>query len=340
MNAMNARRLASLSLLLVVACGGQKAEEAPPAPAPQAAEPAPPADAWRRERPKADPVPELHAPVPVQKVLTNGLTVLSVPKPALPIVNVSLIIKSGSAQDPAGQEGVAGFTADMLKNGTAKLTAEAIADEVETRGSSIDVDVDEDSITLSATALKENIGAVFDVMADLVQHAAFQPKEIERARKQRQASLAQSQDDPARTANRVFRSVVYGGHPYGHTTLGTTKALKKLGKKELQAYFAAHFRPANAAVVVVGDWTVDEAQKEVDKRLGAWKGKPAVQAPPAAPQAQPAELALVARSGAPQSQLMVGHLAVSRADPDYFSLVICNAILGGLFNSRINMNLR
>lgn len=338
----------STSQLLCVAllgtalgCGSSKKDQAPAQPAP-AATPAQADDAFRATPPAPAPAPALHAPVPVKRVLANGLTVLSVPKPGLPLVNLSVVIRSGSAQDPKGMEGLAGFTGEMLKAGTAKYKAEAVADETETRGVSIDVDVDEDAITVSTTSLKDNFAPVFDIVTDILQHAAFDPKEMEHERRMRLAALQQANDDPQRAATRVFRKVVYGDHPYGHTTLGTEAAIKKMGRKDLQSYFAKHFRPANAAVVVVGDLTVDEAVAEVEKRLGAagWKGAPGSQAAPAKPVELPAGLSLVPRPDAPQSQLFIGHLGAARSDPDYFGIVLTNAILGGLFNSRINMNLR
>lgn len=295
---------------------------------------------FREKQPVGGPIPEIHAPTPVRKVLANGLTVFAIQKAGLPLMHMQIVVRSGSAEDPESLPGTAGFVGDMLKSGTDKLSATALADEMEMRGASLNISADEDSISISSTALSNNFPTVFDLVADVAQHSAFSSKEVERVRKQRLAALQQIQDEPQRAADQVFRAVVYGNHPYGHTLLGNQKTIAKITAKQLKDYFARHFVPGNAAVIIVGDMTAEAAVAEVEKRFGQWHGNGASSPPPPDPQEQPAGISLVPRPGAPQSQLMIGHLGVSRADPDYYALVMCNAILGGLFNSRINMNLR
>jgi zinc protease len=302
------------------------------------------AESFRTQVPMTGPQPALHAPVPIKKVLHNELSVLAVPKPGLPLCSVSVIIKSGSAQDPGHLPGLAGFTAEMLKMGTQRRSAQALAREVESLGTSIEISADDDAIVLTTTALKENIGKVMEVLADQLLHPKFAREEVSRVRHMRLAALSQEHNDPHRSVGQVFGKVVYGDHPYAHTQLGSAAALKKIGAPHLEGYYAQHFRPANAAVIVVGDVTVDEAQHLVDLHLGAWHAAvdapSGVQARPVTPVEQPSEVTLVSRPGAPQSQLMIGELSVARDTPDYFALTLCNAILGGMFNSRINMNLR
>ena len=295
---------------------------------------------FRNTMPVSGPQPALHAPIPTKHVLANGLTVYSVSKMGLPLVNVALIVRSGSAQDPTALPGLAGFVGEMLKTGTDSTKAEAIADAVESRGTSIEVDVDEDAITVGSTMLKDNFEPVFDVLADIAQHASFNSEEIKRVRSLREAGLKQAQDNPQQAAAQVFRRVVYGEHAYAHMPAGTLNTVKQVARKDLQTYFKRHFRPANAAVVVVGDLSNEDALAAVEKRLGSWKGETAAAPALGAPLEQKPEVTLVPRADAPQSQLMIGELGISRTDPDYFNMVICNAILGGLFNSRINMNLR
>jgi zinc protease len=297
-------------------------------------------EAWRRVRPPTGPLPSLHAPVAQSTRLENGLTLLSVQQSTLPLVRVTAIVKSGAAQDPVGAAGLAAFMADVLKMGTPSLTAEAIAEATETQGSGIEISVSEDAMTVSMTVLKQNLGPVLDVLADVLQHPTFAAHEMERARKLRLNTLSQTEADPVHLARRVFREVIFGGHAYGHTPLGTATALHNLRRKDLQGYYAAHVRPANMAILVVGDLTANDAAKAIGSRFGSWRSTGNVQAPPPPPKAQVPRTVLVPRPGAPQSQLVIGELGVARDTPDYYPLVMCNAILGGLFNSRLNMNLR
>jgi zinc protease len=307
---------------------------------PTAASALPDADAWRKTRPPTGPLPTLQAPLGHKSQLENGLTIVTVPKQALPLVHVSVVIKSGSAQDPATLPGLASFMADMLKMGTRSQSAQAIAEAVETQGASLELSADEDNIMLSATVLKDNVGAVLDVIADVLRHPDFAKDEMERARKLRLSTLSQLDSEPVHLSRRVFREVVFGQHPYGHVPFGTAPGLHKIKRQDLRAFYKTHVRPANVAVMVVGDLSVAEAQSHIEKRLGGWNGAPQTQTPPTAPTESAPQVALVPRPGAPQSQVVVGNLGVARGTPDYYPLVMCNAILGGLFNSRINMNLR
>ena len=320
----------------------------PPEAAPAANAPAPTADAdaaavddaFRAAAPPSQPTPPLRAPVPRRTLLSNGLTVLTVHKPGLPIVHASLVIRSGSAADPADQEGLAGFTADMLEMGTQSLSAAQLAERVEGYGTSINIEVDEDTTSLSTTALAEHFPGVFAILAEMAQQPAFAVAEVERVRKSRSATLAQSQDSPQYAASAAFRRVVFGSHPYAHLPLGSSRTVAKIQRSQLQSFYKSHYRPANSALILVGDLDDAAALTAAQAAFGAWQGPRAQRPNPPPPRARAAEVSLVARPDAPQSQLVLGHLGVAREDPDYYALVLCNAILGGVFNSRINMNLR
>jgi zinc protease len=324
---------AALFTLPLMACSAPQ----PPPPAPA---PAPVAQSFRASRPMAAPTPDFTPPIPTKTILPNGLTLLAVEKPGLPLISLTVLIKSGAAQDPANLPGLSGFLGEMLRSGTKSRNADKIADELETRGASLMVGADQDSMTMSLTALNENFDAVFEVVADMLQNPAFTSQEIERVRHRKLAALAQERDDPARTASRVFRRVLFDTHPYGHTALGDEAALKKIGRADLEAFFKAHVRPANAAIAVVGNLTTEEAKTKVLARLGTWKGKPGTTHPPKPASDQTPVVTLVDRPGAPQSEIRVGELGLQRLHPDYFAVQMCNAILGGMFNSRVNLNLR
>jgi zinc protease len=331
------RRIATLAVL-AIGCGGNNTAKQEPSVAPAPAV----EQSFRAQPPAPGPTPELVAPVPTKTVLDNGLTVLTYQKKGLPLVYVEVAVKAGSAADPEALPGLAGFTADMLKQGTKTRSASQIAEEVETLGSGIGVEVDEDSTSVSFSALAQNFAPVFDVAADVLLNPAFANEEVERSRKRRLGSLAEVRDDPHSAVWRVFKRTIFGDTPYGHTVIGEEKAIAKISAKDLRGFYDKVYAPANAAIVVVGDVSDADAVAEVKKRLGGWKPAKgaAPTTPPKAPEPNDAALVLVNKRDAPQSQLNIGHLGVPRDHPDYFSLVLCNAILGGQFNSRINMNLR
>jgi len=324
------RTILAIMTTSLLACGGPAQQEQPQVAA---------AD-FRATPPPPGPLPAFHAPVATRTKLGSGLSIFSVEKDELPLVSASITFRSGTAADPSTRPGLVGFLGDVLRSGTTSRSADQIADAIESRGAALHVGIDEDSITFSFTALAENFAPVFEVVADVLGNPAFSAKEIERVRKRRLGALAQSMDDAHSTAGRVFDRVVFGDHPYGHSVLGTEAALKAIGQQDLRKFFDQHIRPANAAVILVGSLAKANALAVVNKTLSSWKGKAGLTSPP--PDAKPLAggIVLVKKTGAPQSQLRIGELGVARSDPDYFPLVMCNAILGGLFNSRINMNLR
>ena len=140
---------------------------------------------FRRNPPQPGPEPQILVPAPNEAILPNGLTVLSVPKNDLPLVHFQLVVKSGSGRDPKKRQGLAGFFSEMLKAGTTKRSAKEIATSIETLGSNLHIDIDEDSITIAFTALSENFPPVLDLVADMILNPAFSAQETERVRKRR-----------------------------------------------------------------------------------------------------------------------------------------------------------
>ncbi len=149
---------------------------------------------------------------------------------------------------------------------------------------------------------------------------------------------------PSATADRAFATAVYGDHPYGHLAIGTMAALEHMTLDDVRDFHSRAYQPADAVLIVVGDLSHDQAREEAAASFGAWVAEPSagrvVAACLDAPEPATDRLLLVDRAGAAQSELRIGHVAVSRRTPDYHALVVGNLVLGGQFVSRLNMNLR
>ncbi len=171
---------------------------------------------------------------------------------------------------------------------------------------------------------------------------SFPEKELERLRTQRLAALLRLVDSPPAIAGLVFPKLLYGdSHPYGRPNSGTPKSVKGLTRDDVVSFYKALFVPNNAALIVVGDITPDAIMPVLESALKDWKpGSPVAQSLPEPPSSKPVTVYLIDKPGAAQSILTVGQVGVSRSTPDYFPLTIMNAILGGQFSSRINLNLR
>jgi len=338
-HALGQRTLRAVSVLcpiFVLSCAHGVQAHAPQ----KSAQSAPDRDAFRRTVPTSEAAPALHLPVPEHVTLPNGLGVWILPKRDLPLVQVVALIKSGAAQDPPHMEGLASLTAEVMRRGTRSRSAHAIALEVENLGGYLGCSVEDDATYVEAGALTQNMGPVLDVLADVLQHPSFDRGEFERVQKERLSDLAQMQSRPQAIASTVVRQVVHGQHPYGHLGLGTPKSVRAIHPAALATFYGRHVRPANTQIIIVGDVSPAEAQAMIAERLGSWHGPAGEQGPPPTGHPQGRQIALVHRPEATQSQLVVCTKGLSRHDPDFYSAMLANEILGGLFNSRLNMNLR
>jgi zinc protease len=178
-------------------------------------------------------------------------------------------------------------------------------------------------------------------MTDVVLHPAFPTAEVERQRASRLGELAQLRDDPERVAAVAASGALYGArHPYGYGQLGTESAIRAATRDGLMDFWRRHYVPGNAALVVSGDITRAELKALAESKLLGWS-KGEVQAVlPGAPATTRARLVMVDKPGAPQTALRVASIGSARKTPDYPAMQVMNAALGGLFSSRINLNLR
>jgi len=298
-------------------------------------------ETWRRTPPKPGPAPRFTLPQGESFKLPNGLTVIVHPNPALPLVAAELVVKSGSDANPSDQPGLAGFTADMLDEGTATRSAPRIADEIAQLGAFLDSAASSDASTVSLLALRATFPQALDVLADVVLRPAFPTAEVERQRASRIGELTQQRDDPALVAAVAAAGALYGpDHPYGYGQLGTEQAIRATTRENLVRFWRRHYLPGNAALVVSGDITADELRALATARFGGWERADAAVSAVGDPSGTKARLVVVDKPGAPQTALRVTTIAAARRTPDYPAMQVMNAALGGLFSSRINLNLR
>src|SRR5215813_466073 len=296
---------------------------------------------WRKDPPKPGASTALHLPVPQEFKLSNGLTVLYSERPGLPVVAASLVVRSGSGANPADKPGLASFTARMLQQGTSTRNALQIADSAADLGASLGSRASMDSSSVGTQVLTRNFPEALELLADVALHPTFPKDEIERVRKEREAALVQEKDDPFSVASRVMRNALYGPHnPYGYPDIGTSESLKTVSREDLLKFWQEHYFPNDAAIIVAGNIKLTTLKPLLEKAFAAWKQGQPTAAPSGALQSSEARLILVDRPGAPQTTLECYELGAARSTPDYAPLEVMNTELGGLFSSRINMNLR
>jgi len=295
---------------------------------------------WRAKAPTPGPVPKFSLPVPEKAQLANGLTIYLVERHNLPLMAATLYTISGSELNPLDKPGLSGFTADMLTEGTAARSALKFAEDTDQIGATIATQAGYSSASVSLSALSWNAGGGFDLLSDATLHPAFDAKEVERIRNQRVTAVLQENDEPFSLALRTANHVLFPNSPYGFSVLGTEASNKAIKREDLTAFWKRGYVPSNAVLAIAGDLNLAQAKELATKYFGAWSGNATSSQALVTPSAPAKSVALVDKPGAPQTALLLSSLGASRSTPDYVPLEVMNTALGGLFSSRINMNLR
>jgi predicted Zn-dependent peptidase len=296
----------------------------------------------RSRLPQVGPDRPFRLPKPRKWQLADGMQVWTVERRSLPVVAAMLVLPVGSADDPASLPGVAALTADLLDEGTRARSGLELHDALARIGAQFDTECVSDATLLGVLSLVTHADAALELLAEIAFTPRFAPEDVDRLRTQRRQRLRQMRDVPSALADRVFVEELYRGHPYGHLPIGTEQALDAVGLDDIRSFHARAYRPERATLVLVGDLDHEPAFALAERRFGrtaatgeSHAARPAVMSPDLS-----GEAVIVHRPNAQQSELRIGRVGVSRSTGDYHALVVANAVLGGQFTSRINLNLR
>ncbi|MFI5306033.1 MAG: M16 family metallopeptidase [Polyangiales bacterium] len=299
-----------------------------PAPAPKQQ---PPAPAARRE---------VKFPAIARSQTPNGLELDTVELRQLPVVDLKLVIRSGSAADPENMPGLAHLTATMLKEGTQKRNSQKLAEAIDFLGAHLNIGNDTDRVYIEVKALSDHFVEALELLAEIAQKPAFDKGELDKLKKRELSRLELQSQNPRFLANRELHKALYGAHPYGH--VDTTKAVvERVQRADLARWHGQHFAPNNAILVVAGDVDAAQVEREAARVFGSWKKHevPAL-ATTTLPSRDKREVVLVDRPKSVQSLIYAGNLALARRDPEFVPLMVANQVLGGSAASRLFMDLR
>ena len=299
----------------------------------------------RSRLPEVGPDPAFKFPKIVRHTLANGLEVRTIEHPTVPVVTLVMQIEGGLGADPPKREGLAAITADMVDEGTGALGAIDVAEALAGIGGEYDVDVGADTTVFTLTTLTRLAGRGAALLADLLIRPSLREIDFERVRRLRLDRLRQLKDLPPAVADRAFLKLTYGAHPYGHLAIGTEQALAALTPEHVVEFHERTFRANGATLILAGPMSHGELLAIADNAFSGWDGtRPAYGEVAADVEVStlqaPIRLAVVPRPAAAQSELRMGHLSARRNTPDYASMLVMNALLGGQFVSRINLKLR
>lgn len=295
-----------------------------------------------RAVPVVSSIPVFQPPHMSRAVLPNGLSTMMVARRGLPVFDVRLIACGGAWLDPVAKAGRASLTAELLDEGTHRLSALEISAQVELLGAELHLRAGWDACVFSLHGLTSKFDAILDLLAEVSLEPSFPAAEFERKQEERLHTLLQERDEPRTVAVKKLNHAVFGpAHPCAWPLDGTMETIEALAVTDLLASYRATFVPPSSHVLLVGELDRDRAMEAVQKRFGDWRSSAALSAPTLAePRRGTRAIHLIDRPGAAQSEVRVGHVGVPRRTPDFFPLVVMNTILGGSFKSRLNMILR
>ncbi len=281
---------------------------------------------------------------PKETKLDNGLRVIVAERPGLPLLAAELLVRSGSEIDPPDRAGTASMTGTLLTKGTEKMSAPEIAAAIESLGGTIASGASWDSATAVVAVMSDKAEPALGILADVVLHPTFKAEEIDRLKKQALDGLQVAMQQPGALAGLARPRILFGQSGYGHQSGGTIESVQAIQRDDVLKVYHESFRPNNAALILVGDVTLEKGRAFAQKFFGEWKAETSAQetrAPGAGVEKswKPVNL-VIDMPQAGQAAVSVCKPAIKRSSPDFYAGIVANAALGNGFASRLNREIR
>ena len=266
----------------------------------------------------------------LRETLPNGLTVLIRENPTSPSVVISGYVLAGAEDEPRDKSGLASFTADVMERGTRRRPFSVLYEEIESIGASFGVTGSTHLTLFGAKGLSEHLPLLLDILADVLQHPAFETQEVEKVREEILITLQERANDTRQTTRLRLRQLAYPPeHPYHWSLLGDPKTVRALSREDLLAFHSTYIAPQGGVLVIVGDVQPQVALEAVHRAFGAWqKTRPPRQMPPPVPNIRQRYRDHVTLADKSQISFRLGWIGPSRYHPDYLSCHVANTILG------------
>jgi zinc protease len=293
-------------------------------------------------RPQPGPTRSYHFPVFHDEMLPSGIRLVTAPVAKLPVVTVLVVVDAGSANDPAGKEGVAALTAATLLEGSERFDGAELAEKFEQLGTSVESGADWDSAFIKITVLSGQLEQATRLLGEAISSPVFPEREIERAKAERLAEILQLETEPRGLADEKFSEFLYTEESrYSKPDEGSTESVSALSRKDVEEFYRSGYRSGSTTVIIAGDMSTEAGHELITRAFLRWPSGRAPDRPLiATARTTRKSIHIVDKPEASQSELRTGHIGLPRNHPDFFPTLVMNAVLGGLFGSRINLNLR
>jgi zinc protease len=274
------------------------------------------------------------------RTLANGLEIVLAESHTFPKISAQLFFRSGNAAVADRAPGLADITASVVRTGTASRASRQIEEDLRRMGANLGTHSGADSSAIAISGLAESSAGLLELVADLARKASFPENEFERERRQKLEELKIERTSPGFLASERFRRVLFGEHPYA-IVAPTEEQLASYRREQLVEFYRHNYTPANGLLIVVGDFASDSMLAQIEEVFGGWSApEPEPQFVPSPPKYVGRQVYLVHRPDTVQTQVVVGNLAITRHDRDWYRMVLANSIYGGAFHSRLVVNIR
>ena len=287
------------------------------------------------------PLNQPQPPVPDRFELANGMIVYLLEDHELPIIDISVQIRTGSIYEPAEKVGLASITGAVMRTGgTTSKTGDELDEILENLAASVETGIGDDSGSASVSVLKEDLDTGLSILADILMNPAFREDKIELEKVQHRSGIARRNDNPGGITRREFGKLIYGADsPYARTTEYDT--INSITRDDLVVFYQKFFRPNNIILGVLGDFNSEDMLAKIQEAFKGWE--PAeIDLPekPQIPETYEKKIALVNKEDVNQTNIRMGHIGWLRKNEDYPSLVVMCQILGIGFSSRLISSIR
>jgi zinc protease len=282
-------------------------------------------------------------PRPVEATLANGVTVLILEDHRFPTITVDFTIDgAGGLWDAENERGLAGTTAQMLREGTTTRNSKQISEQIDGLGASFfaSAPFGEEAASVGGSGLSDNVEAWFPLVADLLMNPSFPADELAKMKQRQKVQLVQQRQQPGFLASEQFSKAVYGTHP-ASIIAATPESIDGLSSEKLARWHKQRYCPQNTILGIAGDVNPKEFIAKLNGWLANWPRtdfKPA--AVPATSPVKERRVFVVDRANSVQTTLAMGNIAITRTSPDYPAMVVMDQILGAGAAGRLFLNLR
>lgn len=290
------------------------------------------------EPPPSLDVNEFTLPNITETLLDNGLEVVVIEQPNMPIISLDLILPGGSSAVPSDLAGLSGMTGALISRGTTDRSAQDLALSIEQVGGVLGSFGSRDSMSIYTFALIEDADLAFELLSDMTLNANFPEEEIERERQASISALEANLAEPDFVAGRTFNELLYNEHPYGALT--TFDTLEAITRDDIVEFYESQAQPTGAVLIVAGAITSEDGVALAEEYFGAWEGDSQPIAYPEIASPNETQIYLVDRPGSTQAEFIVGNIGLQGDSEEFFPIRVMNEVFGGTFASRLVQNIR